>query len=98
MDSAFSILMFIFGGCIFLFGLQVYFLKKPFLPMRVEVSMKKTVGYRKYLGKVLMLVSLAPCVSGAIGLLGGRFLFWAGIVLIFSFIALITLGIKIFHE
>ena len=98
MDTGYSILMFIFGGCIFLFGVQMFVLKHPFIPIRAAISMKKTVSYRKYVAKVVMFVSFAPIISALFGLLGEAFIGWALLILLFSFIGLLILGIKIFHE
>lgn len=100
MEYAVFIIMLIFSVCIFLYGVYIYFSKKPFLPPRVEVSMKKTEEYRKYLAKMIMIVSPSPILGGLVTLLGDSTLvvILTFIVIIGSFVGFLILGQKIFKE
>ncbi len=96
MEFGFSILMFIFGICILLYGVYIYYSKEPFLPYKVEISMKKTVAYRKYLAKMVMIMSLNPIITGIVAFTGNVII--TMIVFVGLFILLILLGNKLFTE
>ena len=66
MEYGFSIIMFILGVGLLLYGLHLYYSKDPFIPPRVEISMKKTLAYRRYLAKMVMFMSLCPIITGIV--------------------------------
>ena len=96
METGFSVLMFVFGLCILLYGVYIYYSKKPYLPYRVEVSMKKTSAYKRYLAKMVMLISLCPILTGVVAFTGSVLI--TMIAFVGLFIILILLGNRIFEE
>ena len=100
MEIGVFVLMLVFGVCIFLFGLQLCVSKHPYVPYRIQPSIPKRKSYLPYLGKIVMLVSLSPVLGGCVSLLGdsGLVMFLTVLTITGSFVGLILLGIKIFHE
>ncbi|MBR3210474.1 MAG: hypothetical protein IKF71_00860 [Bacilli bacterium] len=66
--NPYSILMLIFGACIFLYGACVMVDKHPLIPKYYKKTITKS--YRFYIGKTLMLVSCSPILSALIACLG----------------------------
>ena len=96
MDKAYSILMWVFSGGLFLYALVLFIFKDTeLIPKsdKAKITDKKT--YAKQFAKVIALVALAPMLSGIVGFLGGFFMIPAVIVLIGGVIAAIIIGIKI---
>ena len=71
MEHAYSILMFIFAGALFLYGLLMFATKSVSLipRYRYAAKMKDEKLYVRQLGKIVMLVALSPAVSACVGLL-----------------------------
>lgn len=96
MEYAYSILMFIFGAAIFLYGLLVMLTRDHKLIMRHwAAKMTDPKLYARQFGKVLMIVSTAPLVSGLVALIGEKLMIPAVIVLIGGVIGGIVIGIRI---
>lgn len=91
----FSILMIIFSICIFLYGIHIFKSKKPYLPYTYHG--KVTKSYYEYLGKVTMLVSLAP-LFGAISAIMTNSVLICMSVFVGTFIVIMFLCVKYFHE
>ena len=95
--NGYPILMFIFGGCIFLYGLDIYFSKNPLIP---KMHKKPTEKEKKFIGKTTMVEALSPILSGLVSLLGdnGIIMTISVIVLILSFIGGMILSMKLFGD
>ena len=93
--SGYSILMFIFGILIIIFGIYVYTGHDDLLGR--GYYKKESKQYLKYLGKTIMLIGLSPIISAIISLIVGD-----SIIPIIVLIVLIVLGfiisIKMFKE
>lgn len=89
------ILMFIFAGCIFLYGFYIFKSKNPYLPYTYHG--KRTKSYYEYLGKVTMCTSFAPLFSGISAMTIDNILI-SMVLLISIFILCLFLCIKYFHE
>ena len=61
--EGYTILMLIFGACIFLYGLDIMFSKNPVIP---KLHVKKSRAYYKFVGKTTMLISLSPVFASLI--------------------------------
>lgn len=91
----FSILMIIFSICIFLYGFHIFKSKNPYLPYTYHG--KRTKSYYKYLGKVTMIVSLAPLISGLSIIIIDNILF-SMLLFIVVLILCFFFSIKYFYE
>ena len=72
MEHAYSTLMFIFAGMLFLYGLLMFVTKSiNLIPYhrRYSAKMSDEKLYVRQLGKIVMLVALSPAVSACVGLL-----------------------------
>ena len=96
METAYSILMFIFGGVLFLYGLLCY-KKKDYhlLPYRGRTAPKgwNTKAHVEKVGKIVMMIAAAPILSAIAGLIWPETIV-PFIVLIVAFVALIWVGVK----
>ena len=97
--NPFSILMFVFAIGIFLGGLSV-FNGNTFLLYKTYHKKPPVKSELRYIGRVTMLVSLAPVFSGLVALIGDEEIMFlpASVTLIISFILLLIIGIKIFKS
>ncbi len=72
MEHAYSILMFIFAGALFLYGLLMFATKSiSLIPYnrRYSAKMSDEKLYVRQVGKIVMLVALSPAISAGVGLL-----------------------------
>ena len=92
------ILMMIFGICIFLYGVDIYVSKKPFIPRYYKKTITKS--YRHYVGKTVMFVSLSPILGGLVSCLGDSVwvVLFMMIVMIGSFVLFLYIAIHYFQE
>lgn len=99
MENGFSILMLIFAGVLFLYGLLMILIRDyRMVPFRARVSVrpKNPKKYTSRLGIVILLVALAVALGAAVA-------FWkmwvGGIVMIVGIVAAIWIGaVKIVKE
>jgi len=99
MENGFSILMLIFAGVLFLYGLLMILIRDyRMVPFRARVSVrpKNPKKYTARLGIVILLVALAVALGAAVA-------FWkmwvGGIVMIVGIVAAIWIGaVKIVKE
>ena len=94
----YSILMLIFAGAILLYaGLMAITKDYNMLPIRARQSVKPKdpKRYAFQLSKVIALVSLAPALSGIVGIWSG---IGAGIVFVAGLVLFIWLGTKIMKD
>lgn len=95
--NPFSILMFIFGIAIILGGISIY-RGNTYLLWRTYHKKPPVKSDLRYIGRVTMLVSLAPIVSGIVALFGDidKMMIPAGITFIVVLISSIYIGAKLF--
>ena len=91
----YSVLMIIFSGFILLYGFHIFKSRNPYLPYNYHG--KRTKKYYEYLGKIVMVVSLAPFISGVSAIIISSTLLSLGL-LVGGFILTLFLCIKYFHE
>lgn len=97
MDKAYSILMFCFSACLFLYaGLLALTRDVGLVPKTYAAKIKNKKEYAKGIAKVVALTALAPLISGVVALFGDmdRMVLPALLVLIAGFIVFIYLGVK----
>ncbi|MBQ6021010.1 MAG: hypothetical protein IJL26_12630 [Clostridia bacterium] len=98
MEHAYSILMFIFAGALFLYGLLMFATKDiNLIPYRrryaAKMSDKKL--YVRQLGKIVMLTALSPAISAAVGLLPlGETVWPEAVALLGSMVLFLWIGTK----
>ena len=96
MEYGYSILMGIFAGVLFLYGLITFLSGDILLVARnwaAKISDKKR--YARQFGKVIMIISTAPLLSALLALFGSFMIIPAVIVLIGGIIGGIVIGIHI---
>ena len=96
MEYGYSILMGIFAGVLFLYGLTTFLSGDILLVARnwaAKISDKKR--YARQFGKVIMIISTAPLLSALLALFGSFMIIPAVIVLIGGIIGGIVIGIHI---
>lgn len=93
----YSIFMSIFGLLIFLYGFYIFNSKHPFVP---RLQKKQTRKYYKYLGKVVMIISVSPIISALIAAIDeSDIVFFASqFALIISFIIGLIISTKYIKE
>ena len=90
----YSILMFCLSAGILLYALLVRFGGYSFIPRNWYSKPKDKKAYATRFSKILALVSIAPAVSGVVGLIGEAALPAALIILIAGVVFLIIIGVK----
>ncbi len=65
--NGYSLLMYIYGALIFLYGLYAFLSKKPYIPRTYGAKQER--AYYRFFGKTAMLVSLAPILSASVALI-----------------------------
>lgn len=94
----YSVLMLIFGICIFLIGIYVY--TGHYSQILFARSHMKNPGkeYLKYLGKIILLVSTAPIISAISGFFLSENSFIPMLILVILFEVEMYLGVKYFKK
>ena len=62
------LLMSVFGAFMYLYGIYIYYSRRPFIPKIRFLQLNKKE--RKRIGKSLMIISLAPLLSAIVAFLG----------------------------
>lgn len=95
MEYGYSFIMFIFAGCILVYGLVLIATKNYDLVARNYVtSPEDKERYAKAVGKILCVCALPPAVSAYMALLGEKYMAAALVSLVIGFIVCIDFGIK----
>ena len=97
MESAFSILMFIFSGALLLYAGLVAVFGVTLILRHWAAEIKDEKAYARRFAKILALTALAPALSGVVGLLTDieRSPLPALLTLILGIIAAIWLGVRL---
>lgn len=97
MERAYSILMFCFAGGILLYSAILAIVKSPDLIPRYYAAKRKTKQkYAFQFAKIMALMSLAPVLSGLVGLIAPTLPSF--LVLIVAFVFCLRLGIQLFLD
>ena len=96
MDEAYGYLMFIFGLGILLYGIYIYTSKNPLIPKYYKKTVTKK--YRHYVGKIVMMCSLSPVLSGISSFVVKDMFFLSFLILVVSFIGILIFSIRHFKE
>ena len=94
MESAFSILMFIFSGALLLYAWMVSVFGVTLIRRHWAVKMRDKKAYARGFAKVLALTALAPAASGVVALLVPS-VFLVMLTLIVGIIGAIWIGLRI---
>ncbi len=96
MEYAYSVLMFIFGGVLFIYALIISTGETDLIARKYSAKIDNPKEYAKRFSKLLMLVSVSPFVSGIVGLIIKRNTIIPLLTLLIIFIVTIRIGIKKF--
>ena len=85
-----AILMSIFSGCVFLYGLYVSISKSPYLP--IKYLGRRDKEYLNYFGKCIMLVALCPLLTAIAAFTDNIII--TGIVFVVSLVLCLVVAVK----
>ncbi len=95
MDKAYSILMWIFSAALLLYaGLLLLFKETELIPKSYMAHIENKRTYAVRFAFLIMLIAVAPAISGLVAFFGESFIIPALIVLVAGIVGAIIIGVK----